>query len=91
MNIPSIGIPNLKDYFKEIESGKADIDLLKQKLMVAHSRAMIRYRQKKHHVDIMLPNNVMIEFPNRELKTAHYSLIPMNEHELNQYNQELEE
>jgi len=87
---PSIGVPNLKDYFKDIQEEKEDIDLLKQHLMVAHSRAMIRNRQKVHGIDIMLPNGVEIEFPDRSLDTIKYSIIPMNEESLNQYNEELE-
>lgn len=88
---PLIGIPDLKDYFKKIENGMEDIDLLKQHLMVAHSRAMIRNRQKVHHIDIMLPNEVMIEFPDRTLKTIKYSIVPISEESLVQYNEKLEE
>ncbi|MBA7552560.1 hypothetical protein ES705_45128 [subsurface metagenome] len=85
----SIGIPDLQEYFKKIERGEADIDLIKQYLMVVHSRAMIRNRQKVHGVDIMLPNGVLIEFPDRTLNTVKYSIIPMTEEQLNEYNEEL--
>ena len=85
----SIGIPDLQEYFKKIERGEADIDLIKQYLMVVHCRAMIRNRQKVHGVDIMLPNGVLIEFPDRTLNTVKYSIIPMTEEQLNEYNEEL--
>jgi len=85
----AIGIPDLQEYFKKIERGEADIDLIKQHLMVVHSRAMIRNRQKVHGVDIMLPNGVLIEFPDRTLTTVKYSIIPMTEEQLDEYNEEL--
>jgi hypothetical protein len=85
----AIGIPDLREYFNKIEKREADIDLIKQYLMVVHSRAMIRNRQKVHGVDIMLPNGVLIEFPDRSLTTVKYSIIPMTEEDLDNYNKEL--
>jgi len=87
---PSLGIQNLKEYFKKIEKDETAIDLIKQNLLVAHSRAMIRNRQKVHHVDIMLPNNTLIEFPERTLNTIRYSIIPMSEKQEREYQEKFE-
>ena len=88
---PALGIPNLQEYFKKIEKKEMTIDLIKQNLMVAHSRAMIRNRQKVHHIDIMLPNNTLIEFPDRDLRTVRYEIIPMSDEEKDEYIALLEE
>ena len=37
----------------------------------------------------MLPNGVLIEFPDRTLNTVRYSIIPMTEEQLSEYNEEL--
>jgi superfamily II DNA or RNA helicase len=70
-----LGIPNLYEYFKAIDKGHADVHLVTDQLVLARSRAFIRYRQKVLKQDVLLPNGIKIKFPDRKLHTIRYHII----------------